>query len=54
MIPCPVIIVVALFLEKTRISPIEIFDAFVVLLLLLREEEEEEKEQKNDDDDFRR
>ena len=46
-----IIIIVALLLE-TRISPIEIFDVFV--LLLLREEEEEEKEQKNDDDDFRR
>ena len=45
---------VALVLE-TRISPIEIFDVFVLLLLLLREEEEKEKEQKNDDDDdFRR
>ena len=48
-----IIIIVALVLE-TRISPIEIFDVFVLLLLLLREEEEEEKEQKNDDDDFRR
>ena len=48
-----IIVVVALVLE-TRISPIEIFDVFVLLLLLLREEEEKEKEQKNDDDDFRR